>query len=159
MCRANGCYKEAFHIIVPPLLFDDCSFDTVLLLDIIEHLTENQARLIIQEAKRVARHRVIVSTPNYPDLRDGVTSITGWNPLDAHLSYISRSELRRLGFKLFGCGLRPGQRYFRGALKRLGVLGWYDSWVRSNLGGLSFSLPAIADNVVGLWTKEAAGSA
>jgi 2-polyprenyl-3-methyl-5-hydroxy-6-metoxy-1,4-benzoquinol methylase len=158
MCRQYGCYSETLQAMVPPLPFDDQSFDTVLLIEILEHLTKEQAQLLIREAKRVARHRVIVSTPNYPDLRGGVAGITGWNPLDAHLSYTGRSELKRLGFKLFGCGLRPGHRYFRAVLLRLGMLGLFDGWVRSGLGGLSFFLPALADHVVGLWTNDAGGS-
>jgi SAM-dependent methyltransferase len=159
MCLNIRCYSEVICAIVPPLPFGDGSFDTVLLIEIVEHLKENDAQLLIQEAKRVARHRVIVSTPNYLDLREGTTDITGWNPLDAHLSYISRAKLRGLGFKLFGSGLRPGNRYFNGILRRLGMLGWYENWLRPNLGGLSRALPIVADNIVGLWIKEAAGGA
>jgi SAM-dependent methyltransferase len=154
MCRNNGCYSEVLHLVVPPLPFDDGSFDTVLLVEIIEHLEEDQAQLLIREAKRVARHRVIVSTPNYPDIRGGTGGITGWNPLDAHLSYFDRAKLRRLGFKLFGCGLKPGDKYFRFAVRKLGMLGFYDNWVRHYFSGLSLPLPSIADNLVGLWTRE-----
>jgi len=142
------------HLKVPPLPFDDCSFDSVLLVEIVEHLDEDNAELLIREAKRVARHRVIIATPNYPDLRGGTNSITGWNPLDAHLSYISRAKLRTLGFRLFGCGLRPGSGYFRGALKRLGIRIWYDNWFRHNFSGLGLLFPAMADEIVGLWTRE-----
>ena len=159
MCKNYGCYSEVLHLIVPPLPFDDGSFDTVLLIEIVEHLKKDLAQLLIREAKRVARHRVILSTPNYSDLRGGITGITGWNPLDAHLSYINRAELRRLGFRLSGCGLKPGNKYFRFAVRKLGMLGWYDNWARFHLGGLSLALPAMADSVVGLWTRETPGGA
>jgi SAM-dependent methyltransferase len=158
MSRKNGCYSEVLQLVVPPLPFDDCCFDSVLLIEIIEHLEEDRAHLLIQEAKRVARHRVIISTPNYPSLRDGTTSITGWNPLDAHMSYISRSKLSDLGFRLFGCGLQPGPGYFRRILKMLGVLGWYDERFRRHCGGLSLLFPAAADNIIGLWMRGAAFS-
>jgi FkbM family methyltransferase len=158
MCRNNGCYKEVLQLVVPPLPFDDCSFDSVLLIEIVEHLEEERAQLLIREAKRVARHRVIISTPNYPCLRGGTNSITGWNALDAHLSYISRAKLKELGFRLFGCGLQPGPGYFRYILRRLGMLGWYDDCFKNSCGGLSLLFPAAADNVVGLWTREASPS-
>ena len=44
MCRDNGCYREVLHLTVPPLPFEDCSFDSVLLIEIIEHLKEDSAR-------------------------------------------------------------------------------------------------------------------
>ena len=154
MSRKNGCYREVFHMTVPPLPFDDRSFDSVLLVEIVEHLEESTADQLIREAKRVARHRVIVSTPNYPDFRDGTNGITGLNVLDAHRSYISRTCLRSLGFKLFGCGFKPGHRYWRGLLRRAGLLGIYDDRLRKNFGGLSLLFPAVADNIVGLWIRE-----
>jgi|WetSurSiteA1Bulk_404760.scaffolds.fasta_scaffold09364_2 SAM-dependent methyltransferase len=158
MSRNNGCYREVFQLIVPPLPFDDRCFDTVLLIEIIEHLEEERARLLIEEAKRVARRRVIISTPNYPSLRDGTSSITGWNPLDAHMSYISRTKLRDLGFRLLGCGIRPASAYLGCILRRLGLLGWYDDRFRVHCGSLSLLLPAAADNVVGLWIRKVASS-
>jgi SAM-dependent methyltransferase len=154
MCRNNGCYSEVRHCIVPPLPFDDGSFDTVLLIEIIEHLNEEQAHTLIQEAKRVTRHRVILSTPNYSNLRGGSDTLTGWNDLDAHLSTIHRAELRKAGFKLSGCGLKPGSRYLRGILRRAGLLGWYDGWFRRCFSGASLLFPAAADNIVGLWIRE-----
>lgn len=154
MCRDNGCYANVLHLNVPPLPFDDCSFDTVLLIEIIEHLRQDYVQHLIREAKRVARHRIIVSTPNYKDLRDGTDGITGWNPLDAHLSYTDRSALREFGFHLYGCGLHPGSRYFRGILRRAGVLGWYDGKFRSRFTSLGYAFPVIADNIVGVWTRE-----
>jgi SAM-dependent methyltransferase len=158
MCRDNGCYREVLHVTVPPLPFEDCSFDSVLLIEIIEHLKEDSAQQLIEEAKRVARHRVILSTPNYPDFREGTNSITGWNALDAHLCYFSRARLRRLGFKIFGCGLTPGHRYLQGLLRRSGMLRCFDDWFRKNFSSLSSFIPAVAEHVVGLWNRETAAS-
>ncbi len=154
MARKSGFYGQVLHLMVPPLPFDDRSFDTVLLIEILEHLTEDRGQALVQEAKRVARHRVILSTPNYPDFRDGVAGLTGWNALDAHRSYVPRSLLRRLGFRLSGCGMQPGHRYFRGLLRRLGLLGAYDNRCRRGFGSLSLLAPALADNIVGLWIRE-----
>ena len=153
MCRNNGCYREVLQIVVPPLPFESESFDTVLLIELVEHLPENKALALIQEAKRVARDRVILSTPNYLDLREETSTITGRNPLDAHLSYIDRGQLRDLGFQLYGSGWTPGSRYLRGALRRVGMQDWYDNQLRHTLSSLSYGLPMVADNVIGLWTR------
>ncbi len=157
MARNSGSYARCEHLTFPPLPFDDRSFDTVLLIEIVEHLEEENAMKLIEEAKRVALHRVIISTPNYPDFREAHKTITGLNALDGHLSYWSRRSLRQLGFELFGAGWKPGNRYWRGLLRRLGILGWYDKRVRPCLSSLSLIFPFAADNIVGLWARETVG--
>jgi hypothetical protein len=47
---------------VLPLMPDD-SVDTVLALDVIEHMEKEEGLRLVQEAKRVARHQVVVFTP------------------------------------------------------------------------------------------------
>jgi hypothetical protein len=135
------------------LPFTDGSFDTVLLIEVVEHLEHERAMALIHEAKRVARKRVIVSTPNYSALRSPHETITGWNEFDAHLSYVTREDLRGEGFKLSGSGWAGGPRWWRGSLRRLGLLGWYDGRVRPCLSSLSLPFPAAAENVVGLWQR------
>ena len=46
-------------------VFVDSSFDVVLLLDIIEHLEYEKSMLLISEAERIARRKVIIYTPAY----------------------------------------------------------------------------------------------
>lgn len=154
MARKNGCYAEVHHLRFPPLPFGDRSFDTVLMVEVIEHVAESEALQLIREAKRIARARVIVSTPNYPALRAGHATITGFNELEAHVSCLSRQRLRRLGFSLFGAGWRPGSRYWRGLLRRLGAVEWYDKKVRSCLSSVSIALPFAAEQIVGLWIRK-----
>lgn len=153
LALASGAYERCLHVRFPPLPFEPDSFDTVLLMEIIEHLPEPQALELIASAKRIARRKVIVSTPNYPCLRPGHETITGFNELDAHLSYISRRRLRSLGFKVYGVGARQLPRVPRGILRRLGLLPWYQHRVRHAIGGLGAMLPALADNVVGVWER------
>lgn len=43
--------------------FADNSFDTVTLIHLLEHLTEDQARVAIDEALRVATRRVVIAVP------------------------------------------------------------------------------------------------
>ncbi|NDJ53495.1 MAG: class I SAM-dependent methyltransferase [Chloroflexi bacterium] len=57
---------ERIHVIEgeiqAPLPFDDASFDTVLMFDILEHLGEEAA--ILDEVARVCRQRLILSVPH-----------------------------------------------------------------------------------------------
>jgi hypothetical protein len=45
------------------LPFEDNSFDVVLMIDFIEHLTKDRGFEIIEEAKRVATDKVVIFTP------------------------------------------------------------------------------------------------
>jgi len=151
MARRNGCYAQVDHIRFPPLPYAAKSFDTVLLLEIIEHLPETDALALIDAAKNIARSTVIVSTPNYPAFRGGHETITGYNELDAHLCYISRRQLKRLGFTVYGAGPRQLSRIPRGLLRRLRLLDVYETRIRHAIGGLASMFPLLGDNVVGVW--------
>jgi hypothetical protein len=143
------------HLRFPPLPFENSSFETVLLLDVIEHLKNEEGLELVQEAKRVASNRVILSTPNYPAMRNAHATMTGWNHLEAHLSYWPRPYLRSLGFRLYGAGWRPGGRYWRGGLRRIDLLPFYDQIIRPWLSSVSLYVPFLAENIVGVWEKEA----
>lgn len=153
LARQSGFYAEVIHAAFPPLSFSSNSFDTVLLLDVIEHLEEVKGIELIEEAKRVASQRVVLSTPNRPAFRDAHATITGPNDLEAHLSYWSRKTLRDLGFRLYGAGWDPGGRYWRGLLHRAGLLSFYDAAVRPTIAGLSSHVSFFSENVVGMWQK------
>lgn len=153
LARANGAYKECRAITFPPLPFEDRVFDTVLMIEVIEHLPFDKAAELIIEAKRVARQRLVISTPNFPDFRVGHETITGWNELDGHQSYWSRHDLRRLGFKIYGVGLKSQNRILRGILQRLRLLSVFDDQLRPALGGLSLLVPALAQNTVAVWQR------
>jgi SAM-dependent methyltransferase len=153
MSKCNRAYSDVLHVIFPPLPFDNLSFDTVLMMDVLEHLQGEKALKLIEEAKRVARNRVIISTPNSPSFREPHTTITGFNDLEAHISYWSRRRLRKLGFTLYGAGWRPGGRYWRGMLRRTYLLSFYDEIIRPTLMSLSRHLPFFSENVLGVWEK------
>ena len=154
MSNRNGVYSDVLHVNFPPLPFDNFSFDTVLIMDVLEHIQEKKALNLIEEAKRIARLRVIISTPNFKNLRGPHPTITGYNDLEAHLSHWNRLRMRQLGFTLYGSGWRPGSRNWRSFLRRLGVLKFYDTRLRPSLSGVSFLFPCFAENVVGVWNNE-----
>lgn len=150
----NGCYRTVIHGLLPLLPFENQSFDSVLLIEIVEHMEAGKDLQLIQEAKRVARRRVILSTPNFPTPRPGHKTMTGYNEMEAHLSFLSRRTLRRLGFRLYGAGLRRGPKEWRRILYRLHLLKFYDNRFRIGLRNISYWFPCLSENVVGVWTRQ-----
>lgn len=89
--------------------FLDESFDVVLLLDVLEHLTENEALKVLDEAKRIAHRKVIGLTPKAFDSnhqQPGGAWGLGDNPLQEHLSVIAHEEfvLRKYSVETFESG-------------------------------------------------------
>ncbi len=80
------------------LPFPDGSFDTVILIEVIEHLPADVPDLVLREAKRVARRNVLVTTPDCamtPDL--GVHGFTHEHYLSAdHVQFYELSSLEAL---------------------------------------------------------------
>lgn len=154
LARSFNVYSEVVDTRVPPLPFEDEAFNTVLLLEIVEHLDKEAGEKLIAEAKRVASERVILSTPNYPAFRPGHETLTGFNELEAHRSYWSRRDLRSHDFKLYGAGWTAGPPLAQKVIRRLGLRRWYNSTARANLSSLSRSLPVCGDSIVALWTRR-----
>ena len=101
------------------LPFESLTFDTVLGIEVIEHLRFDEGKMLLDEMERVAIHRVIVSTPAHVDLRGGLETLDGYNPHEAHVSFWSRKEFRRRGYHVYGVGLRYGPSYVRHVLGSL----------------------------------------
>ena len=82
------------------------SFDTLVAIDVIEHLTKQESLKMISQMEKIARKKVILMTPRgYIDqgAYDG-------NPYQVHHSGWTKKELQDLGYKVYG--LR-GLKYLR----------------------------------------------
>ena len=82
------------------LPFKDKCFDAVLLLEIIEHLEFNEGKRAIEEAERVARTEVIISTPVAFTKQEAYSG----NPHQEHRSFWSPAEMRQRGYRVIGIG-------------------------------------------------------
>lgn len=78
--------------------FKPKSFDAVVALDILEHLTKNEGYELIKKMERWARKKIIIFTPNVYIQKDDYDN----NLLQEYRSGWSIEELERLGFKVFG---------------------------------------------------------
>jgi len=80
------------------LNFEENSFDAVILIEVLEHLSKKQGRSILKKAAKWAKKKVVLSTPNgYFQMGD-----VDKNPWQKHLSGWTTEELSNLGFKCHG---------------------------------------------------------
>jgi 2-polyprenyl-3-methyl-5-hydroxy-6-metoxy-1,4-benzoquinol methylase len=91
--------------------FAPVSFDCITLLEVIEHLSRADGEKLLDQCERIARKKVIVSTPNgfVPQLSEPD------NPLQEHLSGWTAEEFRNRGYEVTGIA---GWKPFRGPLMR-----------------------------------------
>jgi len=77
ICREKG-FTADVQALSDPLPYADASFDTVVLLDVLEHVYDPTS--LLREASRVARERVIVSVPNFSSLPARLQALLGRVP-------------------------------------------------------------------------------
>lgn len=79
------------------------SFDAVIMIDVLEHLTQQEGEAMLEKAERWARQRIIVTTPN-GFLPQGSMSD---NPYQVHRSGWAVDAMRSRGYRAYGmAGLR-----------------------------------------------------
>jgi 2-polyprenyl-3-methyl-5-hydroxy-6-metoxy-1,4-benzoquinol methylase len=101
-CQKEGTYHSYVQADVRLLPFADNSFDSVLCLEVLEHLEREDGEKLLKEMERVATTQVILSTPvgNYKqDVFDG-------NPHQEHKYMWDPREMKAKGFRVKGIGLR-----------------------------------------------------
>lgn len=86
--------------------FDEKSFDAVIMIDVIEHLSKDDGFILLERAKKWARKKIVILTPNgfvpqysqssenYADKKDNV--------LQEHQSGWTVNDFDSLGFKVWG---------------------------------------------------------
>lgn len=85
-----------------PLPFEDASFDAVTVIELIEHLSPQENRVVLGEAARVLAPggRLVVSTPNYgalwPLLERMVNRLGRVDYTDQHITHYTRGTLAAL---------------------------------------------------------------
>lgn len=102
LCQREGCYRRVWQQFLPSSL--DGEWDTVLAVELIEHVAQERVEEVIDALESVARRRIIFTTPNTPSYRPGGDTRVGFNQFEAHLSYVPRELFRRRGYRLRGAG-------------------------------------------------------
>jgi SAM-dependent methyltransferase len=78
--------------------FKPKSFDAVLAIDLLQHLTKEEGTKLLSKMEKWAREKVVVLTTNGYVWQDAYDE----NPLQEHKSGWSVDELRDLGFRVYG---------------------------------------------------------
>ena len=78
--------------------FKPKSFDSVVALDLIEHLTKKEGLILIKKMENIACKNIIIMTPN------GFTNQNAYdkNPYQVHKSGWTAGEFKKLGFTVRG---------------------------------------------------------
>lgn len=79
------------------LFFKPGSFDAVVALDLIEHLSKKEGKKLISDMERIARKKVIIFTPNGFSPQDFKES-----KYEKHLSGWDNNDFKNISFKTFG---------------------------------------------------------
>lgn len=115
------------------------SFDTIIAVEILEHLNKNDGLTFIEETKRVAKKRVIISTPNFKCPRDGMKGYDGYNVYESHLSQWKVSELKSLGFRCYGIGIKNS----------------FHPIIYSIFYSITYKFPRISKYIIAVFDKDA----
>jgi predicted TPR repeat methyltransferase len=102
ICRKRGFYNELRKQDLRKISLESKSVDTVLLLQVVEHLKKTEATQLIKESIKAAKQAVIISVPNGECFQDDYDD----NKFHKHLSSWSSNDLKDMGFKVYGQGLK-----------------------------------------------------
>ncbi|MFC2011841.1 class I SAM-dependent methyltransferase [Chloroflexota bacterium] len=105
--RKKGIHDEYIRANVTELEIAQKSFDAVMAIEIIEHLTKEEAYRLIEKMEIWARNKVIISTPNGYIQQDGYDN----NPSQVHKSGWTTNEFKNLGYRVHG---KNGWKILRG---------------------------------------------
>ena len=94
----KGRHTEYVQADIRAVEFPDKSFDAVVMLDVLEHLTPEEGRRMLEKMQRWARKRVVIFTPNGYLHQDEYDS----NPYMEHRSGWTASDMKAAGFRVYG---------------------------------------------------------
>lgn len=125
--------------------FKPRSFDIVLALDVIEHLSKEQGLELIGKMKSWARKKVIIQVPNQQTPQGALDN----NEFQRHRSGYRVEELVKLGFGVKGIGLKVLSNSPRNAL-----MGFLTSMVLYPIRCVSYYYPQCAYDLLAIYRSN-----
>ena len=106
--KQKGIYKDVYNTDVVNLnrKIKSKKYDVVFSSQILEHLSKRNGRKALEVWERLASKKLIITTPVGFVEFDPIEKKEDNNPLQKHLSGWEPEELRQLGFKVYGQGLK-----------------------------------------------------
>jgi SAM-dependent methyltransferase len=118
--KKKAIHSEYIHADIRKLEFKPKSFDAVFASEVLEHMTKQEGFELLSKIEGWAIKKVIITTPNGYVWQDGYDENTlqvhkcGWNP----------SELKKLGYQVYGMNGWKKLRGYQGSLKYKPVFLW-----------------------------------
>lgn len=104
--RKNKIHSEYLQKNILELDYPDNSFDAVILIEVLEHLPEEQGLEILKKAEKWAGKKVVVTSPNGFVSQKELDN----NPLQNHLSGWDAKKMKSLGYRSRGLAGLKGLR-------------------------------------------------
>ena len=118
--KKKGIHNKYIKADIRKIKFKTKSFDAVIALDVLEHLTKEEGLALIRKMEKWSKKKIIIFTPNGLVWQDGYDN----NPLQEHKSGWSVEELEKLGFKVYGINGWRKLRGYKSSLKYKPTLIW-----------------------------------
>jgi SAM-dependent methyltransferase len=143
-CKRRNVHEDLILCDVRKLPFKDKTFDAVICLEVLEHLNRGEGLEMIPNLERIAKKKVIITTPSSTFEQHTFEG----NIYQAHLSFWTPSELGRMGYSVRGLGL-PEARIGKGLMKRfLSKVWWLKKLVWIFSGFFVYYFPDSAEEYV-----------
>lgn len=100
LSKKKKIHNEYIMADIPEIDFKPKSFDAVVMIEVLEHLSKEQGIMLLEKAQGWARKKVIISTPNGFLAQSSLSD----NPYEVHRSGWYVRELNNRGYKAYGMG-------------------------------------------------------
>jgi hypothetical protein len=118
--KRKGIHSDYIKADLTSVEFKPNSFDAVIALEVLEHLSKQEGTELLAKMESWARKKVIITAPNGYIWQDAYDN----NKFQEHRSGWSADELRKLGFKVIGSRGWKRLRGYKGSLKYSPAFFW-----------------------------------
>lgn len=94
----SGRHNRYLHEDLTKVSFEAKSFDGTVMLDVLEHLSEEEGSALLEKMEKWARRRVVIFTPNGFHHQDCFDN----NPLMEHKSGWTVQDFKKRGYRVYG---------------------------------------------------------
>jgi SAM-dependent methyltransferase len=119
-CRRRKLHSEYIKADIRQVEFKERSFDAVVMLNVLEHMSKKDGLQLIDKFSIWAKKKVILTTPNGFLPQDGYDS----NVFQEHLSGWSVEDFKRVGFRVYGLYGWKNLRGYRATIKYKPEIFW-----------------------------------
>jgi len=111
--KRRGIHSQYIRADISRLELKPKSFDAVIAVEVLEHLTKQDGSELLKKMEKWARKEVVATTPNGYLCQDGYDD----NPFQEHTSGWNAEELSELGFRVYGIHGWKRLRGYKGSIK------------------------------------------